>query len=556
LQKYRCKLVDGSVSRPYDDVYAVLHDPDFCRTSGEEFIKTDITIMTWPCQPFCQDTNNESKRDFNNPMVRAWAQKCFRIYYENRVDITWWENVAAFRKSQAWQIVQAAMQGKHTVYEVQLCLKRDLNLPQTRNRWYCITKQGSMDLKEIHNVLLQELEVERQTKLTVADCIIGDQVLLKRVGVTDKVLQELGKLTPSQQANLDVVTQKLIHGGDDEYYVFDIGQSKDRLTALAARHPEANVCPCITSSNSFRRLWCTKIKRFLLPQELMLMHGFEMPAIIAANVVIGDATDLKKKLRGLARLGRMVGQSASPALWRVFTRVSARLWPSILCQPSAPIVMNMECHTNTPANMYTPPIVSPIMCGSDNFLPEHCINFRNPSAPCGVGNAKLWIGNGLELRWTPDYGEGHVGVFATRTLYPKDWTWFEGLLCPSSTPLLHQYKSHALSISEHSKKLLGPRPRPGMLIEELNKGASGMGAGSFVNAAPTGATLNNAKRITRNAWKTLLQHHNGGGAEYYALGLATEPELEDVIGLHVSKQIEPGDQVHWAYTMADEPFGK
>ena len=120
---------------------------------------------------------------------------------------------------------------------------------------------------------------------------------------------------------LKQATASLPEGGVDECYVLDLGRSPSRL---AKDRPKPGVCPCITATNAWKRLYCTKVGRYLYPQELMLIMGFQWHHIRAATDAALQVSE--QAADGLRWLARRAGMCTSPVAWDVLA-LTVCVWP-------------------------------------------------------------------------------------------------------------------------------------------------------------------------------------------------------------------------------------
>lgn len=167
----------------------------------------------------------------------------------------------------------------------------------------------------------------------------------------------------------------------------------------------------------------------------------------------------------------------------------------------------------------------------------------------------LTIGDGLELRLCPELGGRYeLGLFATRDLHARDWTYFDGLLHVSATgtQLLPDVQSHAIAFSKTGRDvILGVRAVAPMIpsaewVVALNQALKGVGGASFANACSNQA---NASRGLADFLVTVMQHNRGvpGGGEYHTAGLCAKPIVLGLLPLRMTGSPKAGTEILWNY---------
>ena len=166
----------GDACLKFAHMKPVMRHASFCRPL-QHFGSCDLTVFTWPSDAYCVGARSRGEEDWNDPRMQSCAMQTNCLYWDQLIDVGWWECVASFRQSRSWAVVRAGMQahgtGSHGVCEAMSDLHEDINLPTTNRRWYAFTKRGGLDEAELRGILSQELALERQACLRLEDCILG-----------------------------------------------------------------------------------------------------------------------------------------------------------------------------------------------------------------------------------------------------------------------------------------------------------------------------------------------------------------------------------------------
>jgi hypothetical protein len=146
-----------------------------------------------------------------------------------------------------------------------------------------------------------------------------------------------------------------------------------------------------------------------------------------------------------------------------------------------------------------------LMCGNTRFSALVCVQLQAKA----LAHEPLTIGNGMRIVLSPELGPGQLGLAATRTLKPGDWTYFDGLLYIKSgrgeEGLLRDHKTHACAIelSNRTVRMIGVRARTCRdmsqedWLNEVNRQAHGMGGASWANSSVDDISTSNAGRPSR-----------------------------------------------------------
>jgi hypothetical protein len=383
-----------------------------------------LSVFSAPSQPFGSDVvETPSDKDAKDAeTVRSYAARIQCMHKDGVMNVAWFENVASFRKSEAWQLARAGM-ANHDVYELMVDLHKDVGLPTSMTRWYALSKRGGFNSAQLDVVVREEMRIESGHPLALHECILwhgqtptceeltllkkmgvnkseelphfekcessnvnvvlrmvlknaqdakdrndattvgnmlkeaqallamiaerthGEKEELAHMGVTVKCVRGLMQLTASQRIALEIATAEMPNRGLDDWYVIDLGLPAPRLEKACRRGP--GVCPSITPMNCWNRLWCTRLRRFFLPQELMLIKGFEMEALYATRIYFDG-------IHALQQVGHMVANSPSPAVWRIWSRASTRMWPELFATPHEKNTNMVPQEAPPPASTYSP----------------------------------------------------------------------------------------------------------------------------------------------------------------------------------------------------------
>jgi hypothetical protein len=166
----------------------------------------------------------------------------------------------------------------------------------------------------------------------------------------------------------------------------------------------------------------------------------------------------------------------------------------------------------------------------------------------------LTIGDGLELRLCPELGPCELGLFATRDLHNRHWTYFDGLLHVSAagTQLLLDMQSHAIAFTRTGRDVvLGVRAVAPMIpsdewVAGLNQALKGVGAASFANACSNAA---NASRGLTDFLVSVMEPNRAvpGGGEYQTAGLCSKPVVLGLLPLRMTGSPTSGTEILWDY---------
>ena len=113
-----------------------------------------------------------------------------------------------------------------------------------------------------------------------------------------------------------------------------------------------------------------------------------------------------------------------------------------------------------------------LWCGTTQFIRQrHHVTLRKPYIRGVSGTPDPYakyvtIGDGVELRLTPDIGPGELGLYSTRDLPKGTFMHYEGMQVDArSTDLLQSHKSHAICFAAMSRRqLIGVRVSPNIQL--------------------------------------------------------------------------------------------
>jgi len=308
-------------SQPFQGVHRA-NRGRFCDESAMSMEECDIAAVTPPC-------GQSVAQDVVDPETAAIAFKIGMCFYLEKWKMCFFENVSGYYFSEAWAVVLRGMLSGGYQHAMVRFTLAELGLPTKRERGYALAWKSELHCTASEWQHQVQYEIRRQagTKLLLSECIVDKLPRLQEYGLIDDVADTFKYLTEDANAALSAATVKIVSKMDD-WYVLDLGMSKERMEKF---DPQPGVCPCITATNAWGRLYCTRLARYLYPQELMLIMGFKWAAIDVASAAVADLG-----LPGLRQLARRVGSCTSPVAWRVLLNATCVVSRDHFVGPWAP----------------------------------------------------------------------------------------------------------------------------------------------------------------------------------------------------------------------------
>ncbi|KAG5672220.1 hypothetical protein PVAND_002362 [Polypedilum vanderplanki] len=170
--------IDGLKVKDYQDVNAILMSP--------------------PCQPFTRNNKTE-QRDLNDHRTDAFVTICKLIKNNEFRNLSYilMENVVGFEKSNMRDIFINALKENDFFFQEFIISPHQLNIPNTRHRYYCIARKIS-NFKFVQDEILTTIpgfNIDSQQKLPVSHYInpsislddfkLSTAILEKRFNVLD-----------------------------------------------------------------------------------------------------------------------------------------------------------------------------------------------------------------------------------------------------------------------------------------------------------------------------------------------------------------------------------
>ena len=268
-------------------------------------------IVSPPCQMFSRLGNREGLAD---DVTMILHQQLLSLVRLQKFKVLAGEEVADYFTNEAFaQLRQVAEECGYCVQWKKLDTK-DLNLPTSRTRgffsmvhelctsWDQAVFEQNYDAAHVY---------ETQSQLELPMCVLS-RGQYKTYFVTDVQLE---KCKAARVEHKDKIREALREAGispgqaRNGWYVLDLSVSDYRVVSSLE-----GIIQCITTVNA-KRLYCThhSMERCFLVQELAIALGFEATPLRIICKALG-----LEHAGGAAKLGKMLGQCASPACWRVF----------------------------------------------------------------------------------------------------------------------------------------------------------------------------------------------------------------------------------------------
>jgi site-specific DNA-cytosine methylase len=539
----------------------------------QDVLWTDVMAITPPCQHFSSELSKVGLRGIADDETAALTMDLAMAFGMKKFRMVLWENVAYYFESDAWMIIQKGMEvGGYKWVSTKFSCEA-LGLPTVRHRGYAIAirEEDAAGLEHWSTQVQSEIGKERETWSELKECYIQSQAQLKQYhldGDSARIFWDLTDASKDRLAKATECARGKCPNIETGHFILDLGKSDDRLLT----NPTEGMCPCITRSNAWLRLYSTKQRRFLYPHELMYIMGFEQAAILcASNVAFEHAGGAKG---GWVRMAHGVGNCTSPAAWRVLLRASYAIAPTVFNGPFPKHVPDSWHPRNLMHDIDAPmaAAAASIPVGASIQQGECLGTFRIMSGGCifdpsthrltllakHFKREPLTIGNGLEIRMVTLEGNVCLGLFATRGLDKYDWTYFDGYLLKLARgeSLQKHLQAHAINlrVNVNGQVIMGIRviaPANGWTeadLRGLNAALYGCGGASFANSTTDGP---NAFRTLDSTLPTVMEPGKGtsaGGASYVPAGANSQNINDRVVGLSMKAEgALKNDEINWDY---------
>ena len=193
-----------------------------------------------------------------------------------KVKIAFFENAARYFLSDDWSVIRAGLEvGGYTVVMTNFNLQ-GLGLPNRSERRYAfaILEKHAQLVENWCSQVQHEIKQEGERKKQLHQCYVESSEELKLYKLDSihvGVFQVLGTTLQDDVENALATARPNCPNIETGDYVLDLSRPRKRTTS----QPSEGLCPCITTTNAWLRLYSTKQRRFLYPHELMHIMGFE-----------------------------------------------------------------------------------------------------------------------------------------------------------------------------------------------------------------------------------------------------------------------------------------
>jgi site-specific DNA-cytosine methylase len=295
-------------------------------------LPTDVMAITPPCTSFSSELNNGAQRGMEDDQTAALSMEISMAFGMQKFQLVLFESVCDYFQSEAWMLIKAGMQvGGYVWVDTKFTLQM-LGLPTRRERGYAlaIKKEHAARITQGLTQLKHEIGEESKKQLPLDQCYVESDAQLKRYkldGLDVVVFRVLSDACEASLVRAKECAREKCPNIDTGHYILDLGKSNARTLS----HPTEGMCPCITKANAWLRLYSTKHRRFLFPHELMHIMGFESAGITCASDVAFAHPDGPKA--GWIQMAHGIGNSTSPAAWRVLVKAAFAVAPQPFVGP-------------------------------------------------------------------------------------------------------------------------------------------------------------------------------------------------------------------------------